>query len=161
MKIKATLKVKNPKLYNYILLFPRKLNQLLNSTHVVLKSNRYSAIIFILGIVTNPCELIAQNKFTYEYSSARTCELVAHSSELNNCKTLQNNSNFIFDFDNKSIVLLIDKKHRIDLKIEKVLTMLDGLHIACSDIKGGDVLIEVYENGQIWLKNRIKYRFSK
>jgi hypothetical protein len=154
MRTKDTLKSKISDLAIYHLLFHRELNKLLNNACIAYKRYRYFAIIFILGIFTSPCELIAQNKVSYAYSSLRTCEIVSHSSELNNCKTLQNNSIITIDYDNKSIVILIDNKNRINLNIEKVLKMSDGFHIDCSDLKGSDVIIEVYDNDQIWLKNR-------
>lgn len=98
--------------------------------------------------------LIAQSPSTLEYNNIRVCQFAANTSEVENCETLNLNAVFTFDFQQKSISILLGKKDKIDLKIINTLTLNEGLRINCSDIQGGSVSLEIYDNGQIWLKNK-------
>lgn len=116
--------------------------------------NKYFIVFLMLYTFMEPNSVLAQSTFAIEYNTARICELVPHSNELQNCQTHDNHSNFNFDFKSKSITISIDNKNKIDLHIERILTFEDGLHIICADTNGRDVLVEVYDNGQIWLKSQ-------
>jgi hypothetical protein len=114
----------------------------------------FFSTIFSLILLVQTKQLLAQSPTSLEYNIVRVCQFAPNTTEVENCETLNINAEFTFDFQKKSISILLNKKDRIDLRVINTLTLKDGLHIDCSDIQGGSVSLEVYDNGEIWLKNK-------